>query len=138
MHLLYAIVLRDAVTFWLLRLILLSLPTLGAFFVALFVRDSKLVSALSLAPIGATIGVVSMSLYDRVGLYVDSVGGPFETFVIFLVYHTSACVIGAISGLWVYRMIARGNAKSVRNRGQIWSEIGSGKSGSGKSGSASN
>ena len=98
MHALYVLVLLDAKKYELLRLILLAFPALGAFLVAYLAPRRKFFSAMSLSLFGATLGVVSMSVYKLAGLYVDLIGGLLEIFVILLCYHAVLSCVGGLGG----------------------------------------
>ena len=104
MHLLYVLVLLDAKKYELLRLMLLAFPALAAFLVAYLAPHRKFVSAMFLSLFGATLGVISMPVYKFAGLYVDSIGGPFDTFVIFLGYHAFMCALGGLGGILASRV----------------------------------
>lgn len=104
MHLLYVLVLLDAQRYELLRLMLLAFPALAAFLVAYLAPHRKFVSAMFLSLFGATLGVISMPIYKFAGLYVDSIGGLFDTFVIFFFYHAFMSALGGLGGIVVSRM----------------------------------
>jgi hypothetical protein len=110
MHALYVLVLLDAQKYELLRLMLLAFPVLGAFLVAYLAPHRKFVSAMSMSLFGATIGVVSLPIYELAGLQVDSVGGLSQTFIIFLSYHAATSALGALGGILVARAVEKRNA----------------------------
>ena len=110
MHFMYILVMVDARRYELLRLALLGLPLVASFLVAFLAPRWKFVLAMSLSLFGATIGLISMHIYERFGLHVDSIGGPLETFVILLGYHGFLCTIGGLVGALSSRKELKGSA----------------------------
>jgi len=98
MHFMYILVMVDARRYELLRLVLFGFPVVASFLVAFLAPRWKFVLAMSLSVFGATIGLISMRIYERLGLHVDNIGGLLETFVILLVFHCFMCSIGGVVG----------------------------------------
>lgn len=107
MHILYVFVLWDAQKYELLRLLLLIFPVLAAFLVAYWAPYRKFVSAMAMSLFGTAIGVASLPVYQFAGLYIDSIGGLSEIFVIYFCYHALLSALGGLGGIFVTNLIEK-------------------------------
>ena len=85
-----------------LRLILLSAPILAAFVAAYLVPGrtvQKVLAGMSMAGVGALLGILSSLVYRALGLHVDQIGGLVTTFLVLLGYNGVAAAIGATLGV---------------------------------------
>jgi hypothetical protein len=85
--------------------IFLLLTTASAFVVAYLSARMKIIVGMSMFVFGAAIGLISRTLLERVGVGIDLVGTPVETFLILLAYNVAYATVGAVAGylFWRYR-----------------------------------
>ena len=90
-----------------LRIALIGLPVMAAFLVAYLAPHRKVVLGLSMGVLGALLGVVAMSVYQKLGYHVDQIGGPLATFGVLLAIHLAYAAAGTAAGYFVWRIRSR-------------------------------
>ncbi|QBC43324.1 hypothetical protein [Iodobacter fluviatilis] len=81
-----------------LRILLLFFPCISAFLSACIAPRRKLLIGMSMAIWGSLIAIFSAMIYERMGLPVDSIGGPLATLVVVFTYDAILSILGGAAG----------------------------------------
>lgn len=102
----------------LLRATLLFFPGVAALTTAYIAPNRKILTGVSLALWGAALAMLSASLYELFGLHVDSIGRPFATFVILVVYFAISSTVGSTVGYFLSHHKSDVQDKSVLDKSE--------------------